>query len=280
MAEMEEFLALMDTWPIGPDFPHRDNWLLEPRDVLDDDPYTPQESSSAAESERVPYVDGYKISYQRSSLLSAGNPYSVSTYHATDCHLDSRDQTRNLISRNPFASWPKGMGECHVLPIESDVAIDSFQTATGQCELETKQEKEVEGGSDPQEAASDPSTILDIQTLPLHQQDRITAQDEGLLSTPKNQQRGGIFNWIHGLFSCFGFKDLPPIETSVAPATITTPLCATPAIDYGTTTVTASPGIFVGLLNGESGGDSNSMTAGTISKRRHLHWLCDASGFE
>ncbi|KAJ3247994.1 hypothetical protein HDU78_002425 [Chytriomyces hyalinus] len=287
LAEMEEFLALMDTWPTGPDFPHRDNWLLEPRDILDDEPYTPEEARFAAESEPVFSADGYSISYRPSSLLSSASPYSLSAYPSTHRAQDSfmawRDQTRNLqgcgagISPNPFAR-SKGMGEHHVLPMESDVADARFQTAADQCELEIE-EREAEESVDPQEDASRPSTVLDIETLP--QQGRLTARNDGLLSTPKDQRCRGVFTWIQGLFPCFGSQDLPPVGiSSVAPATITTPLCATPAMNYGTVPAVASTGLFVGHFNGKFDGYSNGMVAAAMSRRKYLHWMCDGSDFD
>ncbi|KAI8841924.1 hypothetical protein BJ741DRAFT_574990 [Chytriomyces cf. hyalinus JEL632] len=284
LAEMQDFLALMDTWPTGPDFPHRNNWLLEPCDILDDEPYNPEEAQFGAESEPVFSTDGYSISYLPSSLLSSASPYSLSAYPAShqaqDYFMGSRDQARNLpgcgagISPNPFAR-PKGMGEHHMLPMESNVADACFQTAADQCELEIEEETEAEERVDPQEDASCPSTVLHIEP------GRLTARDDGLLSAPKDQHCGGIFNWIQGLFSCFGSQGLPPVGiSSVAPATITVPLSATPATNYGTGPAVVSTGFFVGLFNGESDGNFNGVTAAPMSKRRYLHWLCDGSDFD
>ncbi|KAJ3247347.1 hypothetical protein HDU78_004599 [Chytriomyces hyalinus] len=269
LAEMEEFLALMDTWPTGPEFPHRDNWLLEPRDIPDEEPYNPEEAQFEVEAEPVLSADGHSISYRRRSLLSAASPYSLSAYptaqQVQDYLMASQDQTRNLqgcgagMSPNPFAR-PKGMGEHHVLPMESDVAYACFQTAADQCELEIEEETVAEDSADPQDDASCPSTTLNLETT--RQQGRLTAPDDGLLSTPKDQQCRGVFNWIQGLFSCFSFQD---------------PLSATQATNYGTVPAVTSTGFFAG---GESNGNANGMIAAAMSKRKYLHWLCDGSDFE
>ncbi|KAJ3265088.1 hypothetical protein HDU77_006521 [Chytriomyces hyalinus] len=253
LAEMEEFLALMDTWPTGPDFPHRDNWLLKPRDIPDDEPNTPDEAQLAVEAEPVFSADGYSISYRRRSLLSSASPYSLSAYptaqQVQDYFVASR--VRNLqgcgagMSPNPFAR-PKGMGEHHMLPMESDVAYARLQTAADQCELEIEEETAAEDSVDTQDNPSCPSTALNIETM--HQQGRFTARDDGLLNTPKDQHS----------------QDLPP-------------LCPTQASNYGTVPAVTSTGFFAG---GESDGNADGMIAAAMGKRKYLHWLCDGSDFD
>ncbi|KAJ3265089.1 hypothetical protein HDU77_006522 [Chytriomyces hyalinus] len=179
--------------------------------------------------------------------------FSVSDYElklVQDYFTASRDQTRNLqgcgagTSPNPFAR-PKGMGEHHMLPMESNVAYARFQMAADYV--------------DPHDDASCPSTALKIETMP--QQGRFTARDDDLLSTPKDQQCRGIFNWIQGLFSCFSSQD---------------PLSATQATNYGTIPAVTSTDLSVG---GEFDGNANGMIAAAVGKRKYLHWLCDGSDF-